>query len=126
MGKIENMSQLRSEIATLRVKSADQEKHIRQTAGVLREELRPVNLMWSALSSLTGIHFKDGNPLREGIFKGVSSFFQRIILKTEKNLEEKAYDVVDRLFDKMGDFVNNMTDAKSRREQRQEDRGKRE
>lgn len=124
MGNIESMNQLRSEIAALRMKSADQEKQIRQTAGVLREELRPINLMWSALSSLTGIHFKDGNPLREGIFKGVSSFFQRIILKAEKDLEEKAYDVVDRLFDKMGDFVNNMTDAKTRREQRQDDRSK--
>ena len=125
MSKIENLDELRAQIQVLKAQASAKEQKVRDDIQVIREELKPSNLAWSMLSSLTGMSFKQGNPLRDGIFNGVSSFMQRLALKAEKELESRAYKVVDTIFEKLSDFVNGFTGPEAKREERKEERDSR-
>lgn len=121
MSKIENIDELRAQIKVLKSKAALQEQKVRDDIQIIREELKPSNLAWSMLTSITGISFKQGNPLRDGIFNGVSSFMKRLALRAEKELESRAYKVVDTIFDKLSSFVNGFAGPEARREERREE-----
>ena len=118
MNKITNMDQLQSEIKRLRDQAKLQEAQLRNDYEDLREELKPRNILWNALSSLTGIKLQGNDFFNTGI----AGLLRRFVLRSERKIENKFYDVVDGLFDKIKHFVNKFSGAEARREERSDER----
>ena len=121
MSRINNAAELHAEIARLRQLSDAQKKQIKNDVSEIGESLKPSNLMFSFLSSFTGIHIDKNEFLKDGIAYGISLLIQRYILKTEKKIEHKIYEWVDTLFVRIKDFMNRHTDSSARREAREEE-----
>jgi len=120
MSKIENLDELRAQIAVLKEKVVVQEYQVRKDIQTLRDDLKPSNIAWSMLSSLTGIKLNQGNSLRAGIFNGVSSIIQRFALKAEKELESRVYKAVDTIFERLSNFVNGFAGHEAKRDERKD------
>jgi hypothetical protein len=117
MPKIENLEQLRFEIARLEKVRFDQESQLKMHITDLRESFKPVNLLLKAVSSITGIKMEKNAFLKDGILYGFSLLFQKVLLKTEKKAEETVHHVVDSLFEKVQGFVNRHTGHQARKDQ---------
>ena len=120
MKKIENIHQLRAEIDRLKIAAKQQEAQLRNDVKEIREDLKPENLLWNSLSSLTGIKINKNEFFKDGIAYGLSLIIQRYILKTEKKMENKVYDFVDGLFDRVKNIVSKFTNHDARRSERKE------
>jgi len=122
MKKIENLEQLRVEITRLKVVAKQQEAQLKNDVKEIREDLKPENILWNAISSWTGIKVNRNEFFKDGIAYGLSLIVQRFILKTEKKVEEKAYDFVDGIFDRVKNVVNRFTNHEAKREQRKSEK----
>ncbi|MCX6292209.1 MAG: hypothetical protein NT126_10660 [Bacteroidetes bacterium] len=120
MKKIENLHELRAEISRMKGVAKQQELQIKKDLSEIRDDLRPENILWNSLSSLTGIKINRNEFLKDGIAYGISLFIQRFILKTEKKMENKVYDFMDSLFERVKSFVNKFTGADAKRSERNE------
>lgn len=122
MTKIENTDQLHAEIARLKIVAEIQEDQLKNDLKEIREDLKPGNLVWNALSSLTGIKMSKSEFFKDGIVYGLSIILQRFILKTEKKVEHKAYDFVDSIFERVKNMVNKFTSQDAKRDEREDER----
>src|SRR6185369_12539978 len=95
MNKIENLDQLRAEIRRMKSLAKLQEQQIKNDVQGIREDLKPENIFWNAITSLTGIKMNKSEFFQDGIAYGLSLLLQRFVLKTEKKVESKVYDFVD-------------------------------
>jgi hypothetical protein len=120
--KIENIQQLRTEINLLKASARQQELRLKNDVKEIREELKPENLIWNSLSSLTGVHINKSEFFRDGIAYGISLIIQRFFLKTEKKMENKVYGFVDMLFEKVKSIVNKFTNQETRQSERREEK----
>ena len=121
MTKIENLEQLQDEIKKLRELAKKQELQIKNDLFEIRDDLKPQNILLNALSSLTGIKINKKEFFQEGILSGLSLFLRRFVLKTEKKMENKFYDVVDGMLDKFKSLVNKFAGPDARRAERRDD-----
>ena len=122
MKKIENIEQLRAEIERLKIIATQQEKQLKNDFKEIREDLRPENLLWNTLSSLTGIKMSKNEFFKDGIAFGLSLILQRFVLKTEKKVEGKVYDFVDTIFERVKNLVNKFTNHDAKRSERREEK----
>ena len=121
MSRIENVAQLHAEIARLKGKVKEQEKDLRNEMFELKDKLKPVNLLVSTLSGLTGIKISGKEFMKDGIAIGLALLAQRFILKTERKLEHKVYDFIDSLMDKVRVFMEKFAGPEARRSERRQD-----
>ena len=120
MSRISNVSELRTEIARLKKVAEEQKLQIKNDVQDIGESLEPSNLLFSFLSSVTGIHIDKNELFKDGIAYGISLLIQRYVLKAEKEIEHKIYEWVDTLFVRIKDFMNRHTDSSAKREERRE------
>ena len=120
MNKMENVNQLHAEIARLKKIAKVQEQQIKSDLKEIREDLRPEAIFWNTLSSVTGIKMNKSEFFKEGIVYGISMMVQRFVLKTERKMENKAYDFVDSIFERVKNLVNKFTNADAKRGERKE------
>jgi len=123
MSRINNIRELRAEIVRLKKISDEQKQQLRDDVKEIGESLKPSNLFFSFLSSVTGIRMDKNEFLKDGIAYGISLLIQRYILKSERKIEAKIYEWVDTIFIKVKDFMNRHTDPSSRREERKDTAG---
>ncbi len=121
MKQIENLEQLRQEIGRVKAIAKTQEHQIKNDLKEIREDLKPENLFWNAVSSFTGIKINKNELFKDGIAYGLSLIIQRYILKTEKKVENKIYNVVDSVFDRVKSFVSKFTSAEAKRDERKQE-----
>jgi cell division septum initiation protein DivIVA len=122
MNKIENAAQLNTEIARLKALAKVQEQQLRSDVKELKEELKPHNILLKSVSSFTGIKVDKKEYLKEGLAYALSLIAQRYILKTESKIEERAYEFVDSVFEKIKKFMNKHTSHEAKREERNENK----
>jgi hypothetical protein len=122
MTKIKNIEHLEAEIERLRLLSKSQEQQLKKNLMEIREDLRPENILMNFISSLTGIRFEKKEFFKNGIAYALSFIIQRFVLKTEKKIEEKAYDFLDSLFEKIKSFMGKHTSHEAKREERKENK----
>lgn len=120
MNKIENAAQLNTEIARLKALAKVQEQQLRSDVKELKEELKPHNILLKSISSFTGIRVDKKEYLKEGLAYALSLIAQSYILKTESKIEERAYEFVDSVFEKIKKFMNKFTSHEAKREERNE------
>lgn len=120
MNQFENISQLRAEINRLQQTRKKLELDIKTDLKGIREDFRPENIFWNALSSFTGVRMSKDEFFKDGIAFGLSLLLQRFVLKTEKKMENKVYDFIDALFDRIKNLVSKVTGAQAKRGERKE------
>ena len=120
MSKIENMQQLRLEITRLRGEVKKQEAQVKNDLREVREELKPANLVWSALSSITGIKMNRNEFFKDGFAFGMSMLLQRFVLKTEKKVEHLIYEFIDSLVNRIKHYTDKFTNPEARRQERED------
>ena len=120
MNKIENIQQLRYEISHLRNVAKKQEQQIKNDLQGIKEDLKPANLVWSTLSSITGIKMNRSEFFKDGIAFGISMLLQRFVLKTEKKMEHIIYDFVDSLINRIKKYMEKFTNPEAKRKEREE------
>jgi hypothetical protein len=113
MYRIENITQLRNEISRLEKQKTEQEISLKVQISMLRDAFRPLNLLLSALSSITGIKLKENVFLKDGLFYGFSLLLQRFILRAESNAEETIYHFLDTVVDKIKSFAKQRKSSKA-------------
>ena len=106
MANISNITELRAEIARLRGVAVDQEKLIRQDVAALREQWKPMNLLMSAVTSITGVEMSKSMFVNNGFVFGLSLLLQRLLLKAENQVSEKVHQWTDALIGKINDFIS--------------------
>ena len=121
MSKINNITELRSEILRLQKQEKEQREKLKNGVKEIPEELKPANLFMNFISSLFGVHVEKNEFLKDGIAFGISLIIQRFILKTEKKFENKIYDWVDTMVKRIKHFMNRFTEPSARREERKEE-----
>lgn len=119
MNKIENMMQLQFEMNRLRNIAKEQEQQLKNDLLEIKEDLKPANLFMNGIESLTGFKINKKDFLKDGIAYGVSLFFQRFILKTEKRMEKKIYDFMDTVFERINSFAHKHTNGEAQRKERE-------
>lgn len=121
MSRINNAAELRAEIVRLQKVASEQKQQIKNDVSEIGEALKPSNLLFSFLSSVTGINVDKNEFFKDGIAFGISLLIQRYIFKSEEKIEHKIYDWLDTLIIRIKDFIKRHTDSSSRREERQEE-----
>src|SRR5215213_2852657 len=116
MSRINNISELREEIARLQKVSGEQKELIKNDIKEIGESLKPSNLFFSLLSSVTGIQFNKKEFFKGGIAVGISLLLQRYIFK-----EGKVYEWIDSIVAKIKGFINRHTDSIERSEEQTEE-----
>lgn len=120
MTNVENLKQLHAEIDRLKSVAKIQEEQIKSDLKEIREDFRPENIFLKTLSALTGIRMNKNEFFKNGIAYGLSLIVQRFILKTERKMENRAYDFVDSIFDRIKNFIHQFTNADAKRSERKE------
>lgn len=120
MSKIENIQQLRYEISHLRNIAKKQEEQIKNDLQGIKEDLKPANLVWSALSSITGIKMNRSEFFKDGFAFGLSMLLQRFVLKTEKKVEHLIYDFIDSLVNRIKHYTDKFTNPEAKRKERED------
>lgn len=120
MSNIENLEQLRAEISRMRNLAKQQEQQIKGDIRGIREDLKPENIFYNAITSMTGIHVSKNDFFKDGIAYGLSLILQRFVLKTERKVENKIYDFVDSIFERVKSVVNKFTGSDAKRGERKE------
>ena len=91
MNKIENSNQLKNEIQHLQRELERKGIILKASINVIREDLKPENIAFRAISSATGINFVKGNFLKSGIMATITILVHRFISKKESLLEKKIF-----------------------------------
>ena len=120
MSRINNITELRAEILRLQKTELEQKEKIKNDIKEIREELKPANILMNTVSSIFGVHIEKNEFLKDGIAYGISLIIQRYILKTEKKIENKIYEWVDTMVERVKHFMNRFTEPSERREARKE------
>ena len=107
MANISNITELRAEISRLRGVAFEQEKLIRQDVAALRQQLKPMNILMNAVSSITGVAISKSTFVNNGFVFGLSLVLQRLLLKAENQVSEKVHQWTDALIGKINDFISN-------------------
>ena len=118
MKKIENIQQLSIEIAHLKELILAQEKTLKEDVLEIKENLKPANLLVSALTSLTGVKVTNNEFLKDGFAFGLSILLQRFVLKTEKKLEHTVYDFMETIIQKVKVFLEKFTSTEAKQSER--------
>ena len=121
MSRINNINELRAEIARVKLQVREQEELIKADIKNIGEGLKPANLLLNAVESATGINLDKKEFLKEGIGYAVSLLIQRYVLKTEKKLEHKIYEWIDALFIRIKHFLSRIIETEAKREEREEE-----
>lgn len=123
MTKIENINQLRAEIERMEGVCKQKEEKLKAGLQQIQEDLNPLNLLFKTISSISGVKINRKDFMKDGIGFGISLFLQRLILKAEKVVENKVYDVVDTAVERLKKFMSKVVDPSERRRARMEDEG---
>ena len=108
MKKINNLTELRKEIYKLEADGIEKENAIKVDLEGLKDDLKPVNLLMSGVSSLIGnSYFNKSVP--SGILSGI---IQKVLLKSESRIEHEAYTILDVLLNKLNDLVQRFRSRK--------------
>lgn len=118
MSKIENSRELRAEISRLRIVIKEKEQLIKNDLKEISNDFKPENFFGNAIRSFTGINMKRGDFFKDGVVYGLSLLVQRFILKTETKLENKAYNLIDTIFERLRSVINKNTDGEAKRAER--------
>ena len=116
MDRISTIEELRAEITRLRIVAGVQEQIIRQDVASLREQWRPMNMLVSAVSSLTGVQVSKSMFVNNGFVFGLSLVLQRLLLRTENQVSEKVHEWTDALIGKINDFISRHAKSPKREE----------
>jgi len=122
MNKFNNVNELRAEITRLKLVAKQQEQAIKNDLKEIRKDLKPENILWNAVSSLTGIKMDKKEFFKDGIVYGLSIILRRFVLKSEKKVENVAYDFLDNIFDRVKNLVNKFAGHEAKRGERNEAR----
>lgn len=123
-GAIQNIQHLQTEIDRLKKDCDASEKKIKEDIEILRNDLKPSNLLLNVISGITGIRFGTDALGKGGVLYGFSLLMQRLMLKAEKKAEDTVYGLIDILFSRIQDFVQRHTTHQAQREERAEDKEK--
>src|SRR6478736_1995843 len=104
MSRINNISELRAEIARMKKLSGEQKQQIKNDVNEIGEALKPSNLFFSFLSSVSGIKVEKNEFLKNGIAFGIALLIQRYVLKTNRG--HKVLEWLDSVINKIKDFMN--------------------
>jgi hypothetical protein len=94
MGKIENIRELKSELAKLRAEAELQEQKINYNFQQFRESLRPENILKNFFSGLISKNTEGKNIVMRVINFAISLFLQRMAIRTEHKVEEKIFEAI--------------------------------
>jgi hypothetical protein len=98
--KIENVKELRAEIARLKALADLQEQKIDYNFQQVKESLSPQNIIKNFFISLTGKNSEGQNILLRAINFGISLFLQRMAIRTEHKIEEKIFEAITSVVDR--------------------------
>jgi hypothetical protein len=115
---VHNIDDLRLEIDKFKTACAADEAQIKKDLEVLRNDLKPENMLLNIVSGITGIRFNRESTGKGGLFYGLSLLIQRLMLRAEKKAEDTVYGLVDVLFQRIQDFVRRHTSHDARRDER--------
>jgi len=121
MAQIENIQQLRAEIQRIEGVCKEKEQKLRADLQELKEDFNPLNILLKTISSFSGVKLDRKDFMKDGLGLGLSLFFQRLILKAEKTVENKVYDLVDSTVERIKKFVTGMVDPSERRKARMDE-----
>src|SRR5436190_23108088 len=97
--KIENIDQLTAEILRLEAKSEELKAKLLENWEEIKEESKPANLLIDTISDVTKIKFSHETFSTNGWFDGIRSILERVMIKAEKTVEDRAHGIVDKVFD---------------------------
>jgi hypothetical protein len=92
--KIENIKELRAELARLRAEADLQEQKINYNFQKVKEDLNPQNIIKNLFINLLGRNTEGKNILLRAINFGFSLFLQRMAIRTEHKVEEKIFEAI--------------------------------
>jgi hypothetical protein len=92
--KIENIKELRAEIARLKAEAELQEQKINYNFKKVRESLKPENILKNLFSGFISINSAGKNMLVRLINFAVSVFLQRMAIRTENKVEEQIFEAI--------------------------------
>ncbi len=104
--KIENSRELRAEISRLKALSKVQEKILRADVADIKESLKPKNILMNALESVTGLKFDRNSIFENGFSAGLFLLLKRYISKAESKAEDTVYEIADRFFERIRNFMS--------------------
>lgn len=106
--KISNSAELREQIKLLQEKAILQENILRQDIAEIREQLRPKNIFWNTIASITGIKLNANDMLSGGFIAGLLLILKKFISKTESKAEDKVYGFTDKVFERIRKFLSSV------------------
>lgn len=118
MSNINNLRELRAEITRLKKVSEEQKQQLRNDVKEIGEALKPSSLLFSFLSSVTGIRLDKNEFIKGGIAYGVSLLIQGFVLKTE--IGHKVLEWIESVLNRVKDFINRFTSASEKKEEKKE------
>ena len=92
--KIENITQLRAEIARMKSVAKQQEEVVNKNFMRVQNDLKPENILKNAFSRMTGFDSKGNGVLQDVLKFGLSMLLQRFAIRAESKVEEKIFDVL--------------------------------
>jgi len=92
--KIENITQLRAEIARMKSVAKQQEEVVSKNFLKVQNDLKPENILKNAFSRMTGLDSKGNGVLQDILKFGLSLFLQRFAIRAENKVEEKIFDLL--------------------------------
>jgi hypothetical protein len=121
MSNIKNITQLRQRIKQLEENSERQKQQIKNDIAIIKDNLTPAGLLLNAFSGITGIKLNKDSVFKDGFAYTISMFIQQFILKSEKNLEKKLYEIIDSLFERIRHFVSSFISPEAKRNERKDE-----
>ncbi len=102
--KINNYTELKSEIARLEIKSKQQEEQLMDKLHELRSAFSPQNIVLNSLSSITGIPLNKADFVKKGLMVAATFIFQKFLRKSELKLETVIENWVKEITGKVKNF----------------------
>jgi hypothetical protein len=102
--KIDNIKQLRAEIARLKAEAELQEQKINFNFQSIQESLRPENIIKNLFARITSENSAAKNILLRAMNFGLSLFLQRFAVRAEHKVEEKIFDLLGSAFSRFSHF----------------------
>jgi hypothetical protein len=113
MTEIKDTASLNAEIRRLEAAVRFKEQQLRSHVTCFREKLQPRNFFSATYQKITG---EPPPPQGKGfaaatIKAGLSLWLSKILFKTEEKVEQRVYDAVDTVFDKLKAFLSRKKDT---------------
>jgi hypothetical protein len=102
--KIENIQQLRKELARLKAEAELQEQKIYFNFEKVKEDLKPENIIRNLFSELVSKNSVGKNILLRVVNFAISLFFQRMAIRTEHKIEEKLFSAFGSVLERIKHF----------------------